>query len=180
MVDLGRLWTGDHEYLAELIWRHRAVVKTVCQGYGGSPDEVDDLVQEVWTLVFEKRRAFRGGGSFSAWLYRLATRYCIDVYRKKARERSRKKLLAPWDIKAVYGKPQDPERDLERKEAKRRLWEALDALPEKERECLVLRYLEGRSPAEVAEIMGIEQTSVRSNISRGLRRLRGIMGGTEK
>ena len=180
MVDRERLWEGDHDYFAEVVQKHSGIVRSICKSYSDSEDEVDDLLQEIWIQAYVKRRSFRGDGPFSAWLQRLATRYCIDVYRKKkAREVRRKKFLAVGGTTAIHGKASNPERDLARKEAERMLWEALDGLPEKERTSIVLRLLEQRGPTEVAKAMGIEQASVRSNISRGLKRLRGIMGGSE-
>ncbi|MBT8398437.1 MAG: sigma-70 family RNA polymerase sigma factor [Gemmatimonadetes bacterium] len=181
MVDRERLWDGDHGFFAEVIREHNGMVKAICQSYADSPDEVDDLLQEIWTQVYVKRRSFSGSGAFPAWVQRMATRYCIDVYRKKkATEKGRKKLLATGEVTAIHGRTRNPERDLARREAERTLWEALDALPGKERESIVLRLLEQRSPTEVGEAMGIEQASVRSNISRGIKRLRGIMGGSDR
>ena len=177
MIDRERLRSGDHQYFAEIIRSFGPVVRLICLAYGDSEDEADDLRQEVWTLVYQKRRTYRGDGPFSAWLGRLTTRHCIDNYRKKrASRRGLESLVARGGLKGIHSGSPDPGEYLERKTAERNLWEALDALPGKEREAIVLRLLERRSPTEVATQMKIEKASVRSNISRGIRRLKGIMG----
>ena len=181
MVDRERFWKGDHEYFEEVLRKYGRVVKAVCLNYGESEDEVDDLVQEIWTLVYVKRRTFRGDGLFSAWLYRIATHHCIDVYRKrKAEKKGLDNFVASGGVEDIHRRPPDAAVESGRNQAKRTLWKALDTLPDKEREAIVARLIEGKSPTEVAEEMKIEKASVRSNNSRGIRRLRGIIGGGEQ
>ena len=178
MIDLERFHDGDHKYFSDLIREYGRVAKAVCLSFGDSEDDVDDLLQEVWKLVYEKRRSYRGNGTLGGWLFRLATHHCIDTYRKGVSERKgMEKVVARGGINELHSSSRDPERDLDRKEAEKVLWRALDALPRKERQSIVLRLLECRSPLEVATEMGIGKGSVRSNISRGIKRLRGIMGG---
>jgi len=177
MIDTRRLRDGDPEYFATLIREHGRVVKAVCLSFAESQDDVDDLLQEVWTLIYQKRRTHRGEGSFAAWAHRVAKRHCIDVYRKRTSERSG----LEWFVRNggatdIHGKDPTPGEEMDRREAERTIWEALDALPEKQREAIVLRLIEGRSPAQVSHQMKIDKVSVRSNISRGIKRMRSIIG----
>jgi RNA polymerase sigma-70 factor (ECF subfamily) len=177
MIDRRRLWDGDPEYFALLIREHGRAVKAVCLSFAESEADVDDLLQEVWTLIFWKRRSHRGEGSFAAWAHRVAKRHCIDVYRKRASERSGlERLVRKGGVRDFHGRNPTPEQELDRRETERTVWEALDALPEREREAIVLRLIEGRSPAEVSQQMKIDKASVRSNISRGIKRMRGMIG----
>ena len=137
-----------------------------------------DLVQGVWTQVYEKRRSYSGRGSFAGWLQQLTKHHCTDVYRaQRAERRGFEKLVAQGGIEEIHNYPPSPEEDLERREAEKRIWDAMDHLPAKEREAITLRLLRQMSPDEVAEEMGIEKASVRSNISRGTKRLMRIIGG---
>jgi RNA polymerase sigma-70 factor (ECF subfamily) len=61
----------------------------------------------------------------------------------------------------------DPHADVAEEQQRQILWRALEVLPEKERLAVVLRDIEGLSTAEVAEILGSTETTVRSQISRG-------------
>lgn len=178
MVDRERLKNGDHQYFAEVIREHNRVVAAVCRSFGADEDEAEDLIQEVWILVYEKRKNFTGKGSFSSWLHRLAYNYCTDVARQGRARRGRSEdFFTRGGVHEIHRHPPNPEEELERKEAYRALWAVLAGLPIKEKEAIVLRLFERREPEEVADEMGIEKASVRSNISRGIKRLRGIMGG---
>ena len=86
-------------------------------------------------------------------------------------------MAARGGFEGIHPHPPDPSRELGRKEEERALWAALDALPDKEREAIILRLIERRSPTEVAAEMKIEKASVRSNTCRGIKRLRGILKG---
>lgn len=178
MVDRRRLWGGDHDYFMEIIREDGRVVSRVCQGFAENNDDMKDLVQGVWGIAYEKRRSFRGTGSFAGWLQRLAKNHCTDVYRaRKAEQRGLENLVARGGIEEIHRPPVSPDTVLERKEAERMVWDALDTRPEKERDAVVLRLLQRRSPAEVAEEMKIDKASVRSNTSRGIRQLRKMLGG---
>ncbi len=176
MVDRKRFRDGDPEYFATLIREHGRVVKAVCLSFAESEDEVDDLLQEVWTLIYQKRQNHRGHGSFAAWAHRVAKRHCIDVYRKRASERSGlERFVQNGGVGDIHGRGRTPGEELDHREAERTVWEALDTLPEKEREAIVLRLIQGRSPGEVSRRMKIDKASVRSNISRGIKRMRGMI-----
>jgi len=178
MVDRERFREGDHQYFEEIIRDHQRAVKAVCLSYGESDDDVKDLLQEVWALAYKKRRSFRDDGSLGGWLCRLATNHCTDDYRaRRAERKGLEGFKAREGLRDLHRRPRDPGEELDQKEAERTLWKALDALPDKEREAIVLRLIEGRPPKEVADEMKIGKASVRSNISRGIRRLRGIIGG---
>ena len=76
--------------------------------------------------------------------------------------------------------PQDSEKETERREFHERLLRAVSSLPERERDAICLRILKDKPPGEVAEIMGTKKATVRSSISRGIRRLRQAMKGPER
>ena len=65
MVDRERFREGNHQYFAEVIRDYGRVVKAVCLSYAESEDDVSDLIQECWTLAYEKRHSFRAEGSFA-------------------------------------------------------------------------------------------------------------------
>jgi len=181
MIDPERFWEGEHEYFAEIIRAFGPGVRRAVRAFSESEDDVDDLFQEIFTLVYEKRRKFRGDGPFAAWLNRVVINHCVSHYRKKrAEKKGLEELMARGAAEGVHSKPRSPEGEMDREEAVRRVWIGLEALPDKEFEAVVLRLIEGHSPREVSEAMGINKASVRSNISRGLRRLRRILQGDEK
>lgn len=173
MIDIERFWDGDPRYFSELIRDYGPLVLKICASFGRSQDHVEDLFQEIWAKVFERRRSFQGSGSFGAWLCRVASNQCINDYRARqtrrtALEKSRETVVSM----ELTWQSADAEVEVERGDLQKRLLAAVQKLPEREKEAICLRILGDRSPDEVARIMGIDQTTVRSNISRGIQRLR--------
>jgi len=181
MIDRRRFWHGDPGYFKEVIRQHGPVVTAVCRAFGESEDDTMDLVQQVWIRAYLKRGQFRGDGPLGAWLCRIARHLCTDVHRARQLQAGKaRNFFVEGGIDEVHPPPDRPDEEMERRENEQQLWVMLDALPDKEREAIVLKILEERSPEEVAEQMNIAKASVRSNISRGLARMRGIIkGGNE-
>ena len=76
-------------------------------------------------------------------------------------------------------RPSDPLSEAERSELQSKLHRALAHLSERELQAICLRILEGKTPDEVAEIMGVEKSTVRSNIRHGISHLRELMEGSD-
>lgn len=147
----------------------------------------DDLTQEVIIRVYNRMAEFRGGGSvplFSGWLFRIARNILWDEIRYwKALKRkdetislnsggdddeTRKRLL-----NKLASSPQLSEKRLITKANLRLLKEAIDSLPDRMRECVQFRYLQGRKYKQIADLMGgISVNTVKSLLRDGKARLR--------
>jgi len=181
MVELGKLRRGDHQYFQELIKAFGPLVLKICLSYSSSVDDAEDLFQDVWIQVFRKRRSFRGEGSFEGWLNRIAHNLCRSDHRTKiARKKTLDSCVEKGAEEGLRWKPPDPGNEMERQELHEGLLRAVSTLPERERVAICLRFLEDKTPGEVAEIMGTEKATVRSSISRGIRRLRKVLRGAEE
>jgi RNA polymerase sigma-70 factor (ECF subfamily) len=145
-------------------------------GFARDPDHADDLFQEIWTKVYLRRRSFRGTGSFEAWLFRVAESVCQNDYRAR---RSRLRLLGRlgglWDVDGPVAGSRSPLQDLEADEARSRLHRAMARLTPRELEAVTLRVVEGRSAREVADIMRIQVSTVRSILRHAIQRMRGFL-----
>lgn len=176
MIDLGRFKRGDPEYFEEVLRIHGPTVLSVAQAFGKDPDHAQDLFQETWSNVFEKRRSFRGTGSFDGWLHRIATRVCISDYRdRKDRLEALDRMKGEEMEGALSPGGADPLNETERRELHGRLHRAMTHLSRREHEAITLRIFEGNSTSEVADRMRISQATVRSIIRHGIERLRNHM-----
>jgi RNA polymerase sigma-70 factor (ECF subfamily) len=101
-------------------------------------------------------------GDASAWLYRVTVNLCNDHFRR------RRPVLELVDR---ADPAPNAERVLAMEERKRLLMDGLRTLPERERTAVVLRDIEGLSTREVAEILGVEEVTVRSHVSTARVRL---------
>src|SRR6516165_3696386 len=124
---------------------------------------------------------------FYPWLRRLAERRLIDLYRRhvRARRRSVTREAGPARLPEhsalaladrLFARTSSPSAGLRRRERRDRVRAALAALPEQDREVLVLRILEAMPTRETAAVLGISEVAVRSRQVRALDRLKGLLG----
>lgn len=176
MIDLERFRRGEPEYFETLVEQHGWLVQRVVEAHWQDPDEAQDCYQETWVRVYRNRKSFSGSGSFEGWLHRIARNVCVNLCVKGGRRWRLLKLLKTGWAKELMGwNPPDPSRETERREREQRLHKALTQLTDREREAITLRLFEGRDAQEVAEIMGIKASTVRSIIRHGAARLKNVM-----
>lgn len=175
MFDPGRFAAGDREYVRHVIREHEPMVLLICQSFARDYDQAQDLAQETWRTVCAKVESFEGKGTFRAWLHRVATNVCISEVRSRKMREERLEQYANEPPSFRAWSQIDPLAETERRELQRAICRALPRLSDGEREAVTLRIFEARSPAEIAEIMGISPATVRSHIRHALNRLRKMM-----
>jgi RNA polymerase sigma-70 factor, ECF subfamily len=134
--------------------------------------DVDDLSQEVFLRVLRHRDRYRERGAFSTWLYRIALNVTRDAARRRNRRQALVRLLGRDRQNTGPSEQPEPLRDAQRDELRRHVAAALDALPRKLREPLVLRHFGNLTFAEVAEVTGVAPSTARCRIETALVRLR--------
>jgi len=150
----------------EIVARFRRKVFHIAYKFTGKHDEAEDLTQDVFLKVFKSLDKFNRDADFSTWLSSVARNYCIDQYRAGKREREVlvEDLLAFDLAQASTG---NPHRALEDQDRRSFLRKGLDLLPEKLREAVVLRDLQGLSYQEMADRLALPEGTVKSRINRG-------------
>ena len=142
-------------FFDRLVRLHERMVLGVAYRLLGRMEDAQDAAQEVFLKLFQKHRQIEGDPK--PWLYRVTVNVCNDWYRKRT-------AVAEPDEKAA-----DPSADalqtITLEERKRLLRDGLLTLGERERAAIVLRDIEGLSTQQVARILGIEEVTVRSQIS---------------
>lgn len=133
--------------------------------------EAEDVAQEALLRLWRAAPGWRAGeAKVSTWLYRVVSNLCID--------RIRRRRGGHLDISDVP-EPEDPapsaEQDLQQGARGRALDEALGSLPERQKQAVVLRHLEGLSNPEIAAIMEIGVRAVESLTARGRKALEGLL-----
>ena len=129
----------------------------------GDPDAAEDIAQEALVRLFDRRVAGTDAG-IKAWLFKTATHLVRDRYRVDS---NRQRLLTSNPVKP--GAPESPELSLERRETRAAVREALDGLPDRDREILLMRY-SGFSYKEIAATVVVAATSVGTLLSRAEQR----------
>jgi RNA polymerase sigma-70 factor (ECF subfamily) len=124
---------------------------------GGRPHEAEDAVQEAWIRAVERLHAFRGESALRTWLCGITVN-C-------ARERLRRTFLSEGEIPEVAAAPAADQR--------LSVEQLLYRLPAGYRAVLVLHDVEGYTHGEIAALLGIEEGTAKSQLSRARRVMRG-------
>ncbi len=165
---------------AQLLELHQNKVYGLTLRLTGSPEDAMELTQETFFNAWRGLPNFHFESKFSTWLYRLATNATIDFLRREKRRKSLTvtSLSAEDDPQRLLDIPDrrfTPQDELERKEFQAAVRRGLEQLSDEHRQVLVLRELNGLSYAEIAQVLGIEEGTVKSRISRARLALRKVL-----
>ena len=155
--------------IREWIREYAPQLLAVAQSFATEAQEAEDLVQETWVIAFQKFSRRPPDGAILSWLHSIT----LNLGKGLARRRKRRALLRmEWatDLPIPTAEVNDP--SISRHLANRRLWNCIAELPELQRQCVLLRVVEGMSTAEAAEAMGRAEGTVKVSLSRGLEKLR--------
>lgn len=154
-----------------LLQTHRGVVLKVASVYARGREDRDDLAQEIAVQLWRSFASYDAArAKFTTWMYRVALNVAISHLRREAGG----DRLEPLDARHLELPGEDGVREPdERLAALYAFIGRLDAL----NRALILLYLEDRSYAEIAEVLGISETNVATKIGRIKQKLRGQMTG---
>ena len=143
----------------------------------GDRAEAEDVAQEAMLRLWRVAPDWRQGeAKVTTWLYRVTTNLCTD----RLRMRQRRKVLALDDAPDIEDGAPAAETVLIEADRMVALDAALAALPDRQREAVVLRHIEGLTNPEIAAVMDIGVEAVESLIARGKRALSAILAGRRK
>lgn len=157
---------GDEEAFRVLFETHKDRVYSIALRYSGDSAAAMDIAQDTFLKLLSSIRQFRGDASFESWLYRLVVNTCLDHHRKRRRFLP---LLddALDDALDRFRAPRESAlQDLLREEQEGRVQQVVAQLPEDQRMVVVLRYTEGRSYEEIADLLGCRRGTVASRLNR--------------
>jgi RNA polymerase sigma-70 factor (ECF subfamily) len=161
---------GDAAAFDSLYARHRGPLFRFMLGQLRDRPLAEELYQDVWQRVIAARVGWRPDAAFATWLYRIAHNRLNDHWRA---QRHRPPAPVDADLRtAALADPDDPEGLASREETRRRLQEALDELPEDQREAVLLRLQQELSLDEIGRITGVGRETVKSRLRYALDKLR--------
>jgi RNA polymerase sigma-70 factor (ECF subfamily) len=142
------------------------------------PDDARDVCQETFLRILDKAEAFREGARFSTWMYQIALNLCRDQTRRKRRWGRLMIASPPVGVESPreHAAPESPSTDpaaaLEDTERRGAVRRALSALPREQREVLLLKEYEGLKFREIADVLGVAESTVKSRMYAGLDAMR--------
>ncbi len=157
-----QLQDGDSRAFQTFYEKYGPGVYRICYRFLNNKTEAEDAVQEVFLKAFHSLSQFRGQAQISTWLYRIAVNHCLNLQRL-SRLRSWLSLEFLNNRQPISENIEDnPLDNLENKETRDLIEQAVAALPERQRMAFILCRYEQKSYQEMAEIMNCSVSAIES------------------
>lgn len=173
---ISRSQSGDIQAFNDLVELYQRQVYNLALRMLGSAETAEDATQDTFVSAYRAIAGFRGG-SFKAWILRIATNSCRDKMRvsRRASIVSLDNLMEEVGDFIADDKTESPEDYAQRRELGRLLDGSLARLPEDQRLVVVLSDIQGLTYEEIAQVIGISLGTVKSRLSRARLRLRELL-----
>ncbi|TWU47264.1 RNA polymerase sigma factor SigV [Rubripirellula tenax] len=152
---------------------HSPSVMKVARAYTLTPDDCQDLAQEILLQAWRSLTNFEGKASPSTWFYRVALQTAMNWHRKDKPRRSRQQPL--MEVQAVAAQDPNSAEQAQYRDTVEQLYAAIHQLPKTDA-ALVLLYLDELSYREMAEVLGISESNVGVKLNRAKKALSTLMG----
>ena len=167
-----RFGRGDDSAFDRIVERYAADIAALANRLLGWPQDVDDVVQDVFLAAFKGLKSFRGDCRLRSWLFTITINKCRHYRRRCSRPR-----IVPIDETAPkLCLNEDAEMIAIDTESLERVRQAIRALPTKYREVVVLRYLQGLETAEICRLLYITTNTANVRLNRARKRLKDALG----
>jgi RNA polymerase sigma-70 factor, ECF subfamily len=174
-----RIGAGDHAAFRQLVERHqKAVIGTVAKMLG-NPSEAEDIAQQVFLRIWRHAKRYRPEAKFTTYLFTITRNLVFN----ESRRRSRKKEVSSDEREEnshqlIAANPdRQPDTELLQAELQSAVDAAIAALPETQRMAVVLRRYEQLSYEEIAEVLGLSVSAIKSLLFRARTALREALSG---
>ena len=167
-----RVQGGEQELFGTLMERYEKKLSRYGSKFLSSPDNIQDIVQDVFISAFQNIRNFDASRRFSPWIYRIAHNAYVNALKKNTHL-----PITLFDFDAlvshtIYEDPVEIER--EQKQMKVMLEESMEKIPPKYKEVLLLRYYEDLDYKEMAEVLELPLGTVGIRLKRARETLKKV------
>jgi len=149
----------QEEQFLSVIEQNKGIIYKIANSFKKDEDDKKDLVQEIILQLWRSFHSYDERSKFSTWMYRVALNVAIASYRKEKRKNELMVPLSESIIEFIDEKPKEKEYELNL------LQQFISELKELDR-ALMLLYLEEKNGKEIAEILGLSETNIRTKINR--------------
>jgi RNA polymerase sigma-70 factor, ECF subfamily len=166
---------GDARALEQILERHQPQVYRFGMRMCRDPEDAKDVLQDTLLAAARSIRQFRGASSISTWLYTIARSFCIKKRRRNEDGSENAPSVArgtTTEVNKLIDPATLPDEALATKQIDRALDRAISSLEPMYREVLLLRDVEGLTAPEVAEVLGVSASAVKSRLHRARLSLR--------
>jgi RNA polymerase sigma-70 factor (ECF subfamily) len=165
---IDRCKSGDNRAQYELYKLYSKAMFNVCMRITNDYAEAQDVLQEAFVSAFKNLHAYKAEASFGSWLKKIVVNASINAIRKRRSE------LVPMDERVIGDMADEADEDDAEWQVEK-VRRAIQQLPDGYRVVLSLYLLEGFDHAEIGEVLGITESTSKSQYSRAKKKLLEIM-----
>jgi len=176
-----RALKGDRKAFEMIILKYQQPLLNYLGRLTGEREQAQDFTQEVFLKVHASLSSFQPRFKFSTWLFKIASNFMIDFWRKKkiaavSLDRTRDDEENPSSLQVPDAGPPVAKK-YELAQIRKRIEDALNRVPEELRELFVLRHINEFSYEEIAEIKNLPVGTVKNRVFQTKEMLRGLLEG---
>lgn len=171
-----RCIAGEAAAWEEIVQRYHRRIYNICYRFSGSPDQAQDLTQEVFIKMYGSLKSYDSQrAAFMTWMTTITRNLLVDYFRKTKQERMTDSLdAAPSEhedamplSERIPDKALPPDARVQSRETKEAVHRALQKLSPDLREAVILRDLQDMDYREIATVLRVPEGTVKSRINRG-------------
>jgi RNA polymerase sigma-70 factor, ECF subfamily len=171
-----RCVAGEAAAWEEIVQRYHRRIYNICYRFSGSPDQAQDLTQEVFIKMYGSLKSYDvQRAAFMTWVTTITRNLLVDYFRKSKQERMTDSLdAAPSEhedamplSERIPDKSLPPDARVQSRETKEAVHRALQKLSPDLREAVILRDLQDMDYREIATVLRVPEGTVKSRINRG-------------
>ncbi len=161
---------GDISAFEQIMNKYKEIVINIAYRFIQDRSTAEDIAQDVFLKIYNSAKSYKPKARLSTWIYKITANICLNELR------SQKKYLKNISMDEI-GETRDfiqtnPFENLEKKELKHLVKEAIDSLPDRQRMVIILKKYEDLSYQEISEIMGCSVSAVDSLLQRAKQNLK--------
>ena len=169
-VLVGRYRNGDREAFTEIVIRYQRAIYNAAFWVLRSVEDAQDVAQIVFLKVAERLDEYDGQYKFFSWIYRIAVNESLNLLRRHGREEPLDDEVDLPDADSA-----NPESKLNDAQVSKRIQSTLMSMSANDRLVLTLRHFSECSYQEIAEILDVDEKTVKSRLFEARHRLRGLL-----
>lgn len=178
-----RYQAGERTVFAVLVKRYQGPLYNFALRHLRNPSSAEEVVQDAFVRLVQNAADFKHEARFSTWMFTIVRNLCIDQIRKQSLRRhpslEEPKRAGEGEGPTLGEQTADSRANVERTavstEIRERLMQAVDALPDEQREVFLMREVSNLPFKEIAEIVGIPENTVKSRMRYALERLQAAL-----
>lgn len=170
--DLEEIRKGNSAVFKRLILKWQGAIHRFAYRFFYDETEADEITQKTFINVYRNLHQLEDPAKFSPWIYRIANNLCLDELKRQGRKMH---VSVSEDDESHQLATETPAQILEEKELGEWIQKALMQIPEEQRTVIILKEYEGFTFYEISEITGEPESTIKSRMYYGLKKMREIL-----